>query len=274
MGRELFFTLAQMGEEPLAAPHLPAFQAHRATWQTVLLTEIGHLEAMAKAQAAVTRADNRLDALAGRVEHAVKEIPQAAIKAQLKKKLFKGKSLSKFRRPVLGRQLADMRDWAAILAGSGVPSLVALASEAASLYAAAEAADAQREKAEAANRMFRDLGERKAFVDGLNASRKEADGALAKLPFTDPSLPQDFNDAFFYSEAPSDEDETIDDLSAAVEALKQELKDAEARLAAKQAEAAEAAKAAEEMAANDRQAAELEAQAAALLAQAGKLRGK
>ncbi len=274
IGREIFYTLAQMGEEPLAASYLPIFQTHRDKWQTVLLAEIALLEAFSKAQAAVVRADRKLDAFVNRVDRSVKEIAHAPTRNQIKKKLFKGKPVARFRRPLLGRQLLDMQDWSQALAGCGVPELVALAPEAAQLYAAGKAASDLKTSAEAANRTFRDVGERKKFVDDLNASRKETDGALAKLPFKDPSLPQEFSDDLFYREPPRDEEETIDNLKEGIDTLKTELAELEARLALKVKEAADAAKEAEEQANTDKKIEDLEAKAAALIAEATALKNK
>lgn len=86
----------------------------------------------------------------------------------------------------------------------GVPALAALAPEAETHVAAGNAATLLRDNAQQANRTFRDVGERKQFIDKLNANRKEIHGALAKLPFEHPNLPTDFADGFFYSEAARD----------------------------------------------------------------------
>lgn len=274
LGREIFFTNAQMGEEPLAAAHLPHFQMLRAKWQTILLSEITILEQIAKGQAAVAKADRKLDTFVNEVDRLVKGIAHAATRAQIKKKLFKGKAASKFRRPLLGRQLTDMADWEKALTECGVPDLVALAPEAASLYAAGKAASELKTKAEADNRTFRDVGERKKFVDELNAARKEADGALAKLPFQDPSLPQEFSDDFFHRDPPRDEEETIDELKEAIDGLKTEITATETRLAQKVKEAEDAAKEAEAQATVEKKIAALEAQAEALKAEIAALRAK
>ena len=74
--------------------------------------------------------------------------------------------------------------------------------------------DDQRKAAQKKNRDFRDVGRRKQFIDKVNAKRQEASGALARLPFERPDLPADFVDGFFLSEAPRDEEPTIDEVKA------------------------------------------------------------
>jgi hypothetical protein len=99
-------------------------------------------------------------------------------------------------------------------------------------------------------------------------------GALAKLPFQDPTLPQDFADGFFLSDPPRDEEETIDDVKESIAALEVELAEEKSRLAKMELEAAEAAKTAQEEKEKEDQAAALEAQAAELLKQAAALKAK
>lgn len=274
--RELFYTLAQTGEEPLAAPHVPVFEGLRDDAKGILLQEIAILELLAKARAAVDRADRNLDRFVGRVLRTVDEHTDGTTRQQLRKKLLKGKAMSRLRKPVLGRQLNDMADWSKILTESGVPALMAHAAEAGALHEAGKTASAQRDAAQAANRAFRDVGARKQFIDKLNADRKSTDGALAKLPFENVTLPQDFEDGFFLHEAPrEDEDEqTVETVKAAIVALKNELAEQEALLIKLEQEAADAAKEAQEALELDVQASALEAQAAELLKKAAELKNK
>lgn len=272
--REILYTVSQISAEPLAAPHLPTFQGHKAKWQTVLLEEISILEQIAMAQAAVTRADMKLDRFVRRVIRAVDENTGGPTQKQLRAKLLKGKAESKFRAPVLGKQLKEMADWADILAGCGVAALVALAPEAAAHYQMGDDADKLRQKAQGLNRTFRDVGMRKQFIDELNASRKEVDGALAKLPFQEPTLPQDFNEEFFLSDTPRDEEESIEDVKASIKDLESQLDERKALLAKMEQEAAAAAAAEQAQKEQDAQAEALEAQAAELLEKAAELKRK
>jgi hypothetical protein len=272
--REIFYTLAQAGEEPLAAPNVPTFEKLRDGLKVVLLQEVSILETLAKAQAAVDRIDYRLDRFVLRVTRAVDDNTDGNTRKQIRKKLLKGKSISKFRRPVLGRQLAEMGDWSDTLTECGVPALVAFAPEAAALYTLGKDAAKLRDKAISDNRNFRDVGERKQFIDTLNAERKAMEGALAKLPFQDPTLPQDFADGFFYSEAPSDDEESIDDVKETIAALKTQLGEEEAKLTKMEKDAADAAAEAQQEKDAEAQAEALKKQAEDLLKQAAALLAK
>lgn len=270
--RELFYTVSQMEQEPLAAAPLAKFQTLRQGWQAISTEEIGILEALSRAQAAVDHADAGLDIFAGRVSHLVDDTTDGPTRKQLRASLFKGKPLSRFRRPILSSQLATMTFWEAALTKSGVPQLVALAAEAKVLVAAGVAAEEKKKTAEQNNRVFRDVGARKQFVDAVNAERKEAHGALAKLPFQNPALPTDFADRFFMSEAPRDHEETIDEVEEAIVALSAQLDARNKQLDALKKAAEEERRAEEERQAQEQAAEDLEAQAAALLKKAAEIR--
>jgi hypothetical protein len=272
--REIDFTLAQMREEPLAAPYVPVFEALRAKWTTILLQEIDILGALTGAHAAVVKADGDIDAFAGRTSRAIDDKTAGNTRKQLRIALFKGKSLSKFRGPVLGRELTDMTDWSATLTGCGVPALASLATEADTLVDTGHKASAQRDTAHQTNRNFRDVGARKQFIDEVNAARQDAAGGLGKLPFQNATLPQDFAEGFFLRDAPRDEEETIDEVKASITELTEQLGERQTLLTKLEADAAAAAKAEAERKAEEQQAEALEEQAQALLAQAAALKAK
>ncbi|TKD12433.1 hypothetical protein [Polyangium fumosum] len=272
--RELQYTLSRAKEEPLAVGYVPGFQALRDDWKLILLEEIDMLDILAQAQAAVDKADGGLDGFAGRVSRTVDESTSGNTRKQLRTALFKNKPLAKFRRPVLGGQLASMSDWAETLAKCGVPALIAMAPEAEMLVAAGEDAENQRKSAQSSNRNFRDVGHRKQFIDKVNAARKEAHGGLAKLPFEHPALPRDFAEGFFYSEPPRDEEETIDEVKTSIAELTAQLEERQALLKKLEEEAEAEARADEERLAKAQIAEELEAQAKALLEKAAALKAQ
>ncbi len=118
------------------------------------------------------------------------------------------------------------------------------------------------------------VGERKQFIDKLNASRKEIHGALAKLPFEPPNLPTDFADGFFYSEAAREQEETIDEVKTSIEELKAQLDARLALLKKLEEEAENAARDEQERMAQAQAVEDLEAQAKILLEKAAALKSK
>ncbi len=272
--REILYSLSQMSHEPLAAFYVPIYQALREEWTLVLLEEINILNELSQAQAAVDKIDSALDRFSGRVSNAVNENTDGKTRKQIRAALFKGRSLGKFRRPVLNSQLRAMADWSDTLTKCGVPVLVAMAAEAAELSTAGKGAEALRNTAQKKNRDFRDVGMRKQFIDKVNATRKESHGGLGKLPFQNPALPQDFAQTFFYSEPPREDEETMDEVKTSIEALEAQLAERHALLTKLEEEAAAEAKAAQEEAADDLEADDLEAQGQALLKRAAELKAK
>lgn len=263
-----------MGQEPLAAPFLPGFQSLRGECDTVSAQEITIADEQAGAQAACDSIDQKIDAFVLRVSNAVNEHTDGPTRKQLRAALFKNKSLSRFRRPVLGGQLTSMLDWSEILANCGVPALALLAPEADTLVKAGQDASALRDGVAQKNRNFREVGARKQLIDKTNAMRSEAHGGLKKLSFENPNLSTGFADSFFYSEPPREEEETIDEVKASIEALEAELGERKALLGKLEEEAAQAAKEAEEKKALEAAAGDLEAQAQALLAKAAAMKAK
>lgn len=240
--RDLWYTTCEMEGEAPAAAHRPIFLAlHQEARAHLLPAELDILEGMSGADALVDKADGGLDGFAGRVARAVDDVAEVKTRKKLKTNLFKGLPLSKFRRPVLGGQLLAQTAWASALHASGIATLVALANEAPPLVAQGEEAAKARITAAQKNREFRDVGARKQFIDRVNAARELAHGDLSRAPFVNPTLPSDYADRFWLGEPPADEEESIDDVKAAITGLKAKLEAREAQLAKMEAEAALAA---------------------------------
>lgn len=270
--REILYTFARLNEDPLAAPFVPTFQTLRNDWKNVLDEELDIIDAMALADAIVDKADTKIDVFATKVSRITDDVTTGATRKRIRQSLFKGKPLSKFKRPVLGQQLVAMSDWNTTLAESGVPQLVELGAEHAPLIQMGELADEKRKTAQKKNRDFRDVGKRKQFVDKLNAARQEAAGALAKLPFEHPGLPSGYAEGFFLRDMAQDEEPTIDEVKSSIEDLEGKLLGQKALLEKleKEAEAEKQAEAARQAQAEE--ADQLEAQAKALLEQAAELK--
>jgi len=273
------YTASRLKAHPLGAPHVARFEALKAEGKQVLVQEIEHIEAVTEAQAVAVAVDFRLDGYATRLSKVLLSLTGEDRTHPLYTHYFE-KPLHELKKPILAGQLAAMKKWLVSLPKSPHPELSGMAAELATLVAEADAAVVARDAARQQNREFRDVGERRQWVDRLNATRKEVYGALAKLPYEHPGLPSDFADGFFLS-GPEREDEeedadTVEALEAQAAALRQALAEVEARLAeaaAAEAEAqrrdAEKARAAQRaaLAELDRAAAELEQQRAALRAQ-------
>lgn len=273
------FTANRLRVHPLAAPHVARFEARRVEGRQLLLLELDHVERKAEAYANVVAVDVRLDAFADRLSQEILTLTGKNRKSPLYTHYFE-KPLNELTRPVLRGQLEAMTKWMVSLPKSPYPTLAGMVPELQALLEEANAAVEARKDAEQANREFRDVGERRQWVDRLNADRKEVYGALSKLPHEHPHLPADFADQFFAREsedgagADESEEETVEALKGQAASLREALADVEARIvAAEEAEAAareaEAVRAAKEaaLAELDRAASELEARRAALRAE-------
>jgi hypothetical protein len=270
--REILYTYGRMNEDPLAASFVPTFQGLRDDWKVILAEELDILEGMALADAIVDKADSRIDTFATKASRTVDDTTTGPTRKRLRQSLFKGKALSKFRKPVLGQQLQAMTDWGTTFKESGVPQLVDLAAEHAPLILLGEQADDKRKAAQKKNRDFRDVGRRKQFIDKVNAARKEAAGALAKLPFEHPGLPSGYAEGFFLHDAPRDDEPTIDEVKSTIADLEGKLGEQKTLLETLEKEAEAERQADLERQAQSEEAEQLEAKAKALLEQAAELK--
>lgn len=271
------YTLERLKAEPLAAAHVPVFEALRTEGLQVLTTELGMIDAKIGAQVRVTTTDGKLNEYAGRASKAVLVITKDERDNPLYTNLFGSKNLTEFRRPVLGEQLEAMRKWIPSLQQSPYPTLQAMAAELVTLVAEADAAKAARDSVQQQNRFFRDVGARRQWVDNLNAARQEVYGALAKLPHQHPELPSNYADLFFLRDKRGagegeEGEETLESLQALAEEMREELQELEARIAEMEEAEAEAKKAAEARAAEEAKLAELDRAAAELDKQRAALR--
>ncbi|EYF06129.1 hypothetical protein [Chondromyces apiculatus] len=261
------YTLERLKAHPLGAPHVATFQELRDRGLQILTTELAVTDAQAGAQAQVDIADDRLDAFASLVSKAVLTLTSESREHLLYTHYFGSKTLSDFKRPVLGEQLVKMRGWLSSFETSPHPSLQALAPELTQLVAQADAATNAREAARQQNRIFRDVGLRRQWVNDLNAVRKEVHGALSKVMHQHTGLPPGFADSFFARERKrpkAGEVETMDALLALKASLQGELLEVEERMASLQ-EAEEAERqAADARAAEEAELVEIDKAVAAL----------
>jgi len=281
---ELVHTLARLESNPLTASFAPPFEAlYEDEWTRIVQQEFDLLVQAYRADAMVEEADDELDDYVDELDAYARRRVKGNLKDPFYLYFFGANRPHDLKRPVLGGQLETMRQWVAPLnATAGDDEASKLAAKLDGLIVKADAAIAKQAEAFEKIKTFRTQGERKAFVDKLNALRKSTAGKLSELPLAHPEakLPGHFASRFF-KHAPKHgktaaKELTSEDLKARlaeaegeVAAVRQQLADA---LAKEEAEALlqaqlEADKAA--LAEAEKEAAELAAKVAALRAKIG-----
>lgn len=163
---------------------------------------------------------------------------------------FGHKPISIFNKPLMGDKYEAMAGWPSSVEPSPHPTLKAFAPELASLLSAAEKVIKGKGDAELQRTLFREVGERKDYIDRVNTARKEAYGLLSTLPHKYPGLPLNFADQFFKRDRRKTvEKVTIEGLEEELGELKEEVAHKEALLISMKAAEEKAAKEAEEAAA-------------------------
>lgn len=247
----ILYPLAYCEAEPLAAAHVPKFKALLLAWSDVATKKVELDVAAAIARARCDRANDRLNVAADRVSAELLILTRHGRDHAMYKHFFGDDPVSLFKREKLDRKRKAMRGWIEGLSKSGAPTLKALISEVTAAVVEADKAVGEKASAELAKRQFRNIGERKQFIDKVNAVRKSVHGQLGKLPHEILGLPNDFADLFFRP-APTSDDEskakpeapTIESVTANLEELAQRIEAKRAQLEALKARASEEAKAA------------------------------
>lgn len=283
IGSDLSYTAGRLLAHQAGAPYAPAFVALREKCRVAQAHEQQLRDAIVDAQALVDHANDELDDFVKRFASILDRLVGDDRNHPLFKHYFGSKTPSDFSKPVLGKQLEAMSEWVSSLEKSEHAVLMELAPELAALIQKGEAAAKAKKQAELARDQFRDVGERYAFIEEVNATRKDSYGSLSKLPHEKGGLPSNFADRFFRREtrAPrdeSDEPTTIEGVDEAIEALEAEIealreKRAELVAAAEKLTKAQVKAAEEELAALAKKKAAVEAEEAALRAKIQGLKG-
>jgi len=239
------FTVRRLRAHPLTQSLAPTFEALLSAWTLLHQKELELADKVDDTVIEGSAIDGELNTFAHRTSHAILELTSNNRNHPLYTHFFGGKPLHVFTRPILSWQLDAMRQWNPSLAQSGHPSLAALGGDLPALIEKADEVVAARATAEQAVRLFREIGERKQFIDEVNAARKETHGVLSTLPHKHTGLPVRFADGFFKRDRPRDEAPDLETIESTIEKLKKEL--AEQEKAREELLAAQAAaKAAEE----------------------------
>lgn len=231
----------RVAANPHTAAMAAAYDDWIADWKEVFLEEIDHRIARLSANAVATHLDEDLDELS---DETYVLVPLATNGDEGERFFyFKGKTRTEFSSPRLGKQYHAMGEWIPHMKASPLPRIVELGDRIAKKWDEATKAIRAAEKAETSAREFRLTGARRKLIDRFNALGKATEGELKELPHAHPELglPNSFFERFLSAGKPVVAP-TVKELTEKRDALKEELSEAEAELAAAvQAEKDEAA---------------------------------
>lgn len=276
---EIVYPLSQCEAEPLAAGYAPKFVELLVKWGVVHAKHLDLEDNTAKAQARVDRSFTRMGRVADRVSAELLLLIDGNRSHATYTHFFSDKSVSVFKKSKQLAQLSIMHGWVKSLNDSGRPTLQAIVPDLTAALKETDEALAFKVAVELEKSQFRDIGERKEFIDEVNAVRKSVHGELGKLPHKVDGLPNDFADRFFRPDSSQDDEDeeeapTIESVSEQIEALNQELSDTQALLEELKAKKLEEEKAAEALEADKAALAQLQKNIAEQERLATKLRAK
>lgn len=266
-------TQSRLEANPLTAALGAAFADFRVQRLIpVYLTELQRDHAVEQAKAQMLRADNVLDGLVKKLDHAVLILVGNDRSAALYQKYFGAQRPFEVTAPLLGPQLDTMRGWIPSLLASPHATLQAIGAEIKAAVAAADAAVAAKKAAEEAQADFWSTGDRAQMVDAYNALRKATFGKLGEIQHQNPQLPANFPDAFFLHEIRKRDDKlSADQIQEKIDALREDLAAWQKKLEKAQAREQAEAESKTEQAAKTAALADKRKQAEALAAEIKKL---
>ena len=159
----------------------PGFEAWEEQWWAACKKERGLSRAAALAAAILERIDRDLDAISdavaplARIEDKVSPVPR------LGRLLYGSLPPSQFKRPQLGSQYENMKNWPGVLQNVASAAIQAHVAPLQDLIAEGDPALNTAREAEHAIQEFRLTGDRPALAQGLNALRKAAYGKLGEI---------------------------------------------------------------------------------------------
>ncbi|EYF08587.1 Hypothetical protein CAP_4117 [Chondromyces apiculatus DSM 436] len=246
--QEILHTQALLSAYPFLSTLVPPFVALLPSWLALHEEELGHDRAIALAEARIVAVDDAFDYLAVAISSALLAELGGNRKAERYLRYYGAAPPGKLKRPVLGEQLATMRDWVpSLTAEETSPTLQAYGQQLAERVMQADQAVTALAQATQQRTDFVMMGARKAFVDTLNALRLTTYGQVAELPHKRPdlNLPRDFGDRFFLRDT-SHRKPSVSDVEQVVLRLRARLQKQEDLLERLQEEAEEEARLQEE----------------------------
>jgi hypothetical protein len=195
----LLYTLVRLRLDPRLQLFVPTFEELRGEWEVVAKKERALIEARAEAEAKVHYADAGLDHTCDGIAAATLVETKNNRKAALYTRYFGSQKPSRFRRSVLGPQLAAMRTWPPSLKESQIPALVSYGEALTAQVAAADDAVTRLSVADQETTDFRTFGARKQLFDKVNGARKQLHGDVSKMIHEHPewNLTRDYVEALF-----------------------------------------------------------------------------
>jgi hypothetical protein len=250
--QERIFTVAALtassASVPLVTPYIAPFTALMTSWLKVQDAEHALTEASTNADAKVDVVDAVLNGEVIAISHAVLTAVKNDRTADLYVHYFGTFRPMDLKHPIRDGHLATLNAWVPSLIASAVQALKAAGTSLQATLADADTATKAKAAADQALTDFSVLGDRKAFVDSMNALRKSTYGDLAEMPHAHPelNLPVAFADGFFLHGATvklptmARLDQKIASLQSKLNALQTQKSDLEAEDAAAAKAAADA----------------------------------
>jgi len=273
-------TQTRISVNALVAHLAPDWDVMLDAWFKIHQKEILLWIAILTAAAKIVSIDDQFDFLANSISNTLLALHNNDRTSPGYTLYFKDIRLSDLKKPVLGRQLAVMREWVDLLLKSENATLQSYGHTLAQLVAQADTALAELKTANKNNYEFRLTGERKQFIDKVNALRQSSHGKIAELPHAKPelALPNTFAERFFKVISARTEDPveamTSKELVSLIAEKDNEVAALRTRLEEVLAAEAREAKASEERSAAKDDLAKMRAQAAELAAKMAELEKK
>lgn len=197
MYEDYFFTLSRLRCHPKTQSFVAAFETLRPKLDAAMLAELNLTETRHNADAAVELIDTDFDGLVDKVA-ATTLIDAKQDRTQFPYvHYFSNIRPSELKRPTLGGQLDEMRNWPASLKTSNNPLLQQYGTELETKVSEADELAIAQGKAHQAITDFRAVGGRKTLIDEFNARRKALHGQLGTIQHENPELGNGWADSFF-----------------------------------------------------------------------------
>ncbi|MCU0690294.1 MAG: hypothetical protein MUF54_02725 [Polyangiaceae bacterium] len=231
--RHVGATYAYLDAEPLTQSFAPTWKEYFDEGLVVLKEEILLCLGEDLAQGKVRSADRDLDKFAGVFEKALRVHVENHVNDPRYVAFMGGQTVAQIKKPVLGPELDVMMNrWQPLVAKTADPAIKAFEQQLTALVERAKAAVTDRAAKCQTTSEFRTIGHRQQYIEKLNAARKLLWGRLAEMQHTHPGLPSNFADQFFLHESRVEQPApTVDSLTALIEGLTAQLRQAQTDLA-------------------------------------------